>query len=121
MKLRIRGNSIRLRLTQGEVERLHAGGSVEEFVDFGHGNERLTYLIASDESVSRIRVDFEGGLLAVRVPGEAVRRWAVSNDVGLEKHENGLQILVEKDFACLKQRPGEDETDMFPNPAGSAR
>jgi hypothetical protein len=27
-----------------------------------------------------------------------------------------LRILVEKDFACLAPREGEDESDMFPNP-----
>jgi len=27
-----------------------------------------------------------------------------------------LSILVEKDFACLAPREGEDETDMYPNP-----
>jgi hypothetical protein len=27
-----------------------------------------------------------------------------------------LTILVEKDFACLTPREGEDESDMFPNP-----
>jgi hypothetical protein len=33
MKLRIRGNSIRLRLTKGEVERVAAGQTSEEMVD----------------------------------------------------------------------------------------
>jgi hypothetical protein len=27
-----------------------------------------------------------------------------------------LKILVEKDFACLAPREGEDESDMFPHP-----
>ena len=27
-----------------------------------------------------------------------------------------LKILVEKDFACLAPREGEDETDMYPHP-----
>jgi hypothetical protein len=27
-----------------------------------------------------------------------------------------LQILVEKDFACLTPRKGEDDGDAFPNP-----
>ena len=32
-----------------------------------------------------------------------------------------LAILVEKDFACLAPREGEDESDMFPHPdAGSS-
>jgi hypothetical protein len=27
-----------------------------------------------------------------------------------------LGILVEKDFACLAPREGEDESDMYPHP-----
>ena len=27
-----------------------------------------------------------------------------------------LRILVEKDFACLSERPGEDDSDAFPHP-----
>jgi hypothetical protein len=29
------------------------------------------------------------------------------------------RILVVKDFACLKDRPGEDDHDAFPNPKKS--
>ena len=35
MKLRLQGNSVRLRLTRSEVERLREIGLVEELVDFG--------------------------------------------------------------------------------------
>lgn len=35
MKLRIRGNSIRLRLTQSEVARVAMNGSLESQTDFG--------------------------------------------------------------------------------------
>ena len=37
MKLRLQGNSVRLRLTRSEVERLRETGLVEESVDFGAG------------------------------------------------------------------------------------
>jgi len=47
--------------------------------------------------------------------------WATTDLVGLEhqiqlKGEEKLAILIEKDFKCLQERPGEDEEDMFPNP-----
>ncbi len=29
---------------------------------------------------------------------------------------DSLKILVEKDFACLAPREGEDESDMYPHP-----
>ena len=31
-----------------------------------------------------------------------------------------LRILVEKDFACLVEREGEDDSDAFPHPDGGA-
>jgi hypothetical protein len=36
---------------------------------------------------------------------------------GAEALESGqLSILVEKDFACLSPREGEDEMELFPHP-----
>ncbi len=32
-----------------------------------------------------------------------------------------LDILVEKDFACLTKREGEDESDMYPHPEAGAQ
>jgi hypothetical protein len=46
MKLRLQGNSVRLRLTRSEVERLREIGRVEESVDFGAG-EVLAYRLQS--------------------------------------------------------------------------
>lgn len=118
MKLRIRDSSIRLRLTRSEVERLHAGAEIEESVDFGPGNEKFVYLIRPDDDAGEVCADYRHGRLGVRVPAKALSSWALSDDVGLTNNVNGLQIIVEKDFACLKERPGEDESDMFANPAG---
>ena len=44
MKLRIRGNSARLRLTKTEVKHLAEKGLVEEKTDFGNG-QTLVYAI----------------------------------------------------------------------------
>ena len=45
----------------------------------------------------------------------------MSEQVSIEADEalddgDSLKILVEKDFACLAPREGEDETDMYPHP-----
>jgi hypothetical protein len=47
--------------------------------------------------------------------------WAASEQVSIEGEQTlddgeKLSILVEKDFACLAPRPGEDESDMYANP-----
>ena len=64
---------------------------------------------------------FSDNTLTVRLPETAVLAWATTEQVSLPGEQvldDGaiLQILVEKDFACLAPREGEDESDMFPHP-----
>ena len=51
MKLRIRGSSLRLRLTRSEVAEIGAGNAVEERVEFGgEPAQQLVYaLVPSDD------------------------------------------------------------------------
>ena len=119
MKLRIRGSSVRLRLTRGEVQRVAEGGRVEDAVAFGP-TQCLSYaLVAADVSVPS--ATFDQAAIVVSIPHEQLHAWATSDDVGIEAQQsigNGqaLSILVEKDFACLTPRKGEDDGDAFPNP-----
>ncbi len=119
MKLRIRGNSIRLRLTRGEVAAIAASGRVEDAIAFGPG-ERLVYALACGE-VDALRARLGGGVVEVTAPAAVAREWASSDRVGLEGEQpigggDVLTIIVEKDFACLKPRADEDDADAFPNP-----
>jgi hypothetical protein len=119
MKLRMRGNSLRLRLTQSEVNDLVALGSVEEETAFGP-QARLTYAIVLGEE-SAVSASFDAGASRVTVPSAEARAWATSDRVAIEGEQatadgEPLRLLVEKDFACLKPRTGEDDRDAFPNP-----
>lgn len=116
MKLRIKGNSIRLRLTQGEVDRLASAGAVEERVEFGTGKAFLTYSVAVSADAAEISANYNDNKITVTLPKSAADVWTNSDEVGLEAETAGLKVAVEKDFACLKTRAGEDESDMFPNP-----
>ena len=51
--------------------------------------------------------------------GESTEQVAIA---GEQRLDDGalLTLLVEKDFACLAPRPGEDESDMFPHPEADA-
>ena len=124
MKLRIRDNSIRLRLTQTEVTQAGEEGVVRGTVSFGGGGDFEYVLRGSQDSDAR--ADFSGNALTVSVPQGALRQWAESEQVSLSGSQpvgggGELAILVEKDFACLAPREGEDESDMFPHPeAGKA-
>ena len=118
MKLRIRGNSIRLRLTRGEVERFARGVPVEETVDLYP--MPFTYSLTAREAV-KIEAIFDGGNLSVIVPQHEAEAWANGDAVGMETEDGGeVKILIEKDFACVKPRSGEDEADMFENPDSAA-
>ncbi len=116
MKLRIRGNTLRYRLTQGEVTALAEGRPVAEEVNFGDG--RFTYEIVPQDGAPGLDARASAWRISVVVPGATAREWNESNEVGLSgETASGIKLLVEKDFACLKPRVGEEDADAFPNPA----
>lgn len=120
MKLRIRDNSIRLRLTRGEVDRLQAEGLVSARTAFP-GGRSFSYLVESSPASVKPAAFFSDNVVTVRLPETAVLAWATSEQVSIDGElllDDGdtLHILVEKDFACLAPREGEDEADMYPHP-----
>jgi hypothetical protein len=122
VKLRILGNSIRLRLTRSEVEAAAAGSAVEGRCVFGPDPANaLTYTFLPDTKVTQLETSWGGGTLTVRAPISLVEQWNDSDLVGMERtwrqsdHEE-LTVLVEKDFSCLKPREGGDDLDTFPHP-----
>jgi hypothetical protein len=116
MKLRIRGDSLRLRLTRGEVAALAARGAVEEATHFPEG-AALRYRLLAERDAPAPSARFAAGVLTVALPEARARAWAASEDVSIEAAvpcEGGtLRILVEKDFPCPTSRPGEDDSDAF--------
>jgi hypothetical protein len=118
MKLRVRGDSIRLRLTQSDVTALRERGLVEESTAFGPTQHFVYALRTAGGAIS---ASIEASRIEVLVPADVARTWAEGDSVGLEATQEAgggrtLRILVEKDFACLTKRPHEDDTDAFPNP-----
>jgi len=125
MKLRIRGDSIRIRVSQLELSEIAERGRVHDTIHFGDG-VGLTYLLESDAAARTPHARYAADVISVVLPAATVRRWANSNQVSIEGEQaldggETLRILVEKDFACLQPRPGEDESDMFPNPDASTK
>lgn len=120
MKLRIRDNSIRLRLERGEVDTLRDQGLVAAKTGFPGGRE-LGYVVESSPASVTPGAVFSDNTVTVRLPETIVLAWANSEQVSIagEQHlaeGDTLSILVEKDFACLAPREGEDEADMYPHP-----
>ena len=122
MKIRIKGNSIRIRLTQSEPAGFGAGEMIEDFTEFGLAeNERLTFILQAKTNVEQISAQFENGKISINVPHEVAATWSKSEQVGLSNEqilspEKRLKILVEKDFTCLVPRTNGDDKDTFPHP-----
>ena len=120
MKLRLRDNSIRLRLTRGEVETLREDGLVSCRTAFPGGRD-FQYLLESSPASVNPAAFFSDCIMTVRLPETTVLAWATTEQVsigGEQLLDDGekIDILVEKDFACLAPREGEDESDMYPHP-----
>ena len=121
MKIRIKGNTVRLRLTQTEVKDFGMKGLVEEHTHFGTSDDaKLTYSLVKADC-KELEASFDQNKIEVKVPQNLATVWVNTELVGLDNHgtqqnDDALKILIEKDFACLKERVGEDESDMFPHP-----
>ena len=64
---------------------------------------------------------FMGDYRLKLLPRECLQQGRSDQQVSISAEQNldgggHLTILIEKDFACLAPRDGEDESDMFPNP-----
>jgi hypothetical protein len=120
LKLRILGNSIRLRVGKSELEQLADTGAVADAIHFGPG-QTLTYRIIADRS-GQTAARFAAGEITVLVPGGEVQNLAATDQVSIRGEQKlaageSLSILVEKDFECLVPRAGEDPRDLYDNPA----
>jgi hypothetical protein len=121
LKLRIQGNSIRLRVSRSDLAEFIESGILEETICFGrNAGSELTYALVIDAVGRGVDVEAAGQRIAVQVPAEMARNWAETDAVGMSgKVDLGvrgvLSVLVEKDFACL-DRSAENNEDTFPNP-----
>jgi hypothetical protein len=119
MKLRIKGPTLRLRLTQGEMHALETQRVVEERVPFAAGVD-LVYRLKSDAAAREISAHYRDGVVEVRIPESTAREWCTTELVTLSHEQplpqGALRITLEKDWACLAPRSDEDESDNFPHP-----
>ncbi len=124
MKLRIKGNSLRLRVSPSEMTRLLQTGRIEETIRFGpEEGAKLTYALEHSAHAPAMAVRYEQNEILVVVSSEDARRWAAGQEVGLYGESGSshgpLELAVEKDFACLDKKEAEN-ADTFPNPSQEA-
>lgn len=123
MKIRIKGNSVRLRLTKTEVETFGKTGELNEETHLLGGVFR--YQLKASSSHSTLAAAWENQGIVFYMPAKLAQDWVYSNDVGhqhvfklpaTDSHsEQELFLLIEKDFVCL-DNTFEDQSDNYPNP-----
>jgi hypothetical protein len=118
VKIRIKGNSIRLRLSRSEVDYFGRHNELEDSVQFV--NSKLIYRLLSSADHKEPAADFSDGIITVYIPSANTDEWIKTERVGYEgEMETGngrkLYILIEKDFMCLDNTV-EDQSDNYPNP-----
>lgn len=121
MKIRIKDNSLRLRLSQSEVQQLKEDGLVHASIQFGPAKGTTLVYEVRAIAHSNIAAIYQQDLISVQIPKATVQEWADSSSVSIQAEQliaedSKLNILVEKDFKCLTDRPSENETDLYPHP-----
>ncbi|TRX50649.1 hypothetical protein FNH22_25340 [Fulvivirga sp. M361] len=120
MKLRIKENTVRLRLTRTEVAHFGKEGMIKESICFGaEPAHHFNYEIRIEENASTLDITYQDQTICVSVPGTIAERWVKTDEVGFEQEVDtgGVQIhvLVEKDFQCL-HRDNAEEPDNYSHP-----
>lgn len=107
MKLRIQGNSLRVRVTEAEVAKFRETGHLEEAIIFGPTKkETLNYLLIKSYENTEVTASFSENNITIWVPAAIATDWVNSEHNGFEARlpngtEKGLRILVEKDLDCI--------------------
>ncbi len=114
MKLRIQGDSLRLRLVETEVNLLLKEGRVTSSTQFTEG--ALTYSLEASADADRVNASLNGSVIRVTIPASVVKAWAESSQVSIEGPlQPPPRVLIEKDFQCL-HKPPDDTPGAYPNP-----
>ncbi len=117
MKLRFRGDAVRIRLNTKEVRTLTEEGRIGSRTSFGPDSHLVYQVLAAGEIAC---ATFAAGELTLSVPRAEVERWDSSETVTLQhvqEWDGGrLEVILEKDLACLTAHPGKFDPDAYANP-----
>ena len=118
MKLRIKGNSLRIRLTKTEVSTIATTGYLEEETWFG--SNKLVYALQRVDEGNELTAILDHHKITMFVPAALTKEWPVNNVISFEANmplanNKMLYLLLEKDFVCLDHTT-EDQSDNYENP-----
>jgi hypothetical protein len=118
VKIRIRENSIRFRLSKSEVDAFERDGHLENKTEFGFAD--FVYGIQILDGIDSLAATYIGNKMTLFVPLSMRKEWTTTDMVGYNGTMNigpgkTLNLLLEKDWACI-DKSDEDQNDSFPNP-----
>lgn len=105
MKLRIEDNSLRLRLSEAEVQQFAEGGRVAAVLAMGSTDaDSLVYALERGETED-FRVTYGAGAITVKVPAALATHWTTTDENGISAtlilaEDRSLKVLIEKDLDC---------------------
>jgi len=119
MKIRIKDSSIRFRLSKSDISTLSEEGCLLSECQIAPGNS-LKYMISVADN-DKISLKMKYHTINVKVPYNLLQKFYLEDQIGFNHTvpnglEEGLYILVEKDFQCLIPRPQEDLSNLYANP-----
>jgi hypothetical protein len=118
MKIRIKDNSIRYRLTKSEVKQLCTAHLLTGSTQFATGV--FHYQIMVKENIDLLDASFANNTITLFFPLQEAQVWYDSDRITYENtvttsEGNSLKLLLEKDFVCLDHST-EDQSDNYQNP-----
>lgn len=112
MKIRIKDNSIRFRLTQSEVAELGKNGIISSFTEFVDRPFIYSIETTDNEELSAVFIE---NRIVLKMPSTMIAEWISTDRVGFDGQSGLVRLLVEKDFVCIDNTL-EDQSDNYPNP-----
>lgn len=110
MKLRVKDNFLRIRLSADEVGQLLSGHKVETQTRFdAEPSQCLIYCVESWPDVPVMTAVYKPGHIRILIPRDQLHHWGTSDATSLSASQsigNGqsLQLLIEKDMPCKDER-----------------
>lgn len=119
MKIRIKGNSVRIRISKSELNEFAQNGVLQEETDFGI--QKFSYKLISRAQESPLDAAYTNQAIEIYVNQQEAQNWANTELVGIKHYKplannNNLFLLLEKDFKCIDNEAMEDQSDNFDNP-----
>lgn len=113
MKIRIKDNSVRYRLTRSEVNELGEKGVLTAQTAFT--GQPFLYSIEAVET-GELSAAFVENTIVLKMPKALIDELEHTDKVGFSGQSGAVKLLVEKDFVCIDNTMGEDQSDNYPNP-----